>query len=69
MVREAVTRESIEEYAGVIRERYRVASREEKGRLLVEFCAVTGYHRKAAIRLLNHPAPGAARPARQRPVR
>jgi len=57
------------EYVGAIYERYRHAGRVEKGHMLSEFCAVTGYHRKAAIRLLNHPAPGAARPARQRPVR
>jgi hypothetical protein len=69
MVREAVTRESIEEYAGVIRERYRVASREEKGRLLVEFCAVTGYHRKAAIRLLGRKRSGPGKERRGRPVR
>ena len=57
------------EYVAAIYERYRRAGRVEKGHILSELCAVTGYHRKAAIRLLNHPAPGAARPARQRPVR
>ncbi len=57
------------EYVAAIYERYRRAGRVEKGHILSECCAVTGYHRKAAIRLLNHPAPGAARPARQRPVR
>ena len=52
------------EYVAAIYERYRQAGRGEKGRILSEFCAVTGYHR-----LLNHPAPGAARPARQPPLR
>jgi hypothetical protein len=40
----------------------------DKQRILDEFCAVTGYHRKAAIRVLTGPAPGAARPARLRPL-
>lgn len=35
---------------------YRVASREEKTRLLDEFCGRTGYHRKYAIALLSGPA-------------
>ena len=33
--------------------RYRVASRDEKRRILDEFVALTGYHRKHALRLLN----------------
>ena len=40
------------EYAEAMRERYRRGSRAEKGRLLDEFTAVTGYHRKSAVRLL-----------------
>lgn len=44
---------SIREYAAAVRPRYRAASKAEKGRLLDEFCAVTGYHRKAAVRLLG----------------
>lgn len=48
-----MTRGSIEEYAEAIRERYRRASRKEKGRILDEFTQVTGYHRKAAVRLLK----------------
>jgi len=53
------------EYVAAIYERYRQAGRVGKGHILSEFCAVTGYHRKAAIRPLNHPAPGrrAAGPA------
>jgi hypothetical protein len=57
------------EYVAAIYERYRQAGRRDKGHILSEFCAVTGYHRKATIRLLNHPAPGAVRPRRQRPLR
>jgi hypothetical protein len=48
-----VTRPSLREYAAVQRERYLVATRPEKGALLDEVVAVTGLHRKAAIRLLR----------------
>ena len=54
------------EYLKAIHARYRQATREEKGRILDEFCASTGYHRKYALRLLNGPPPGAARPRRRR---
>ncbi|MCP5044217.1 MAG: transposase, partial [bacterium] len=37
----------------VVRERYVGKSRSKKSRILDEFVAVTGYHRKHAIRLLN----------------
>jgi Integrase core domain len=37
--------------------RYRAAPTTEKARILDEFTAVTGYHRKHAIRLLNSDAP------------
>ena len=45
--------DSKREYLAAIRQRYLQASREEKGLILQEFCAVCGYHRKHAIRLLN----------------
>jgi hypothetical protein len=48
-----VTRASLREYAAVQRERYRQATRVEKRQLLDEVVAVTGIHRKAAIRLLR----------------
>lgn len=48
-----LTRESIGEYARAIRPRYAAAGRAERGQILSEFCATTGYHRKAAIRLLK----------------
>ena len=35
--------------------RYQRAGRPHKSRVLEEFCATCGYHRKAALRLLNHP--------------
>jgi hypothetical protein len=58
-----VTRASLREYAAVQRERYRHAPRAEKHRLLDEVVAVSGLHRKAAIRLLRRaprarPTPG-----------
>jgi hypothetical protein len=37
--------------------RYQRAGRPHKTRILEEFCAVCGYHRKAALRLLNRPLP------------
>lgn len=49
----------IAEYAAALRGRYRQASKREKGVLLDGFCAATGYHRKAAVRVLT-----AARPSR-----
>ncbi|MFQ5875036.1 MAG: transposase family protein [Dehalococcoidia bacterium] len=48
-----MTRGSVKEYAEAIRERYQRASRREKVRILDEFTQVTGYHRKAVIRLLG----------------
>src|SRR5882724_5267199 len=54
------------EYVQAIYQRYRQAARADKQRILDEFCAVTGHHRKHAIRVLNGPAPGAARPPRRR---
>jgi hypothetical protein len=40
-----------------VRLRYSRASKAEKGRILDEFVATTGYHRKYAIRLLKHGPP------------
>jgi hypothetical protein len=54
------------EYVQAIAPRYRRARRPEKRQILDEFCQVTGYHRKHAIRLLNRPAPGGAGPPRHR---
>jgi hypothetical protein len=48
-----VTRASLREYAAVQRTRYLQATRAEKRQLLDEVVAVTGIHRKAAIRLLR----------------
>lgn len=56
------------EYLARMRERYEMATRAAKSRLLDEVCEVTGYHRKAVIRLLRRPG-GHRRPGRGRPVR
>lgn len=58
-----MTRGSVLEYIEAVRERYRRARKEQKGKILDEFTQVTGYHRKAAIRLLGH---GPCRPPRKR---
>jgi hypothetical protein len=57
-----VTRASLQEYAAKQRERYQGAPRAEKHRLLDEVVAVTGIHRKAAIRLLRRAPRPRARP-------
>ena len=43
------------ELLATIRDRYRSSSRKEKSRILDEFIAVTGHHRKHGIRLLGKP--------------
>jgi hypothetical protein len=48
-----MTRGSILEYTEAVRWRYLNARKKDKGRILDEFIQVTGYHRKAVIRLLR----------------
>jgi len=48
-----ISRSAKEELIAVLRERYRISSKKEKSRILDEFKALTGSHRKHAIRLLN----------------
>jgi len=51
-----------------IRGRYASAGRPEKAKILDEFVALTGFHRKHAMRLLrgsDEPAKGGARPGRR----
>jgi hypothetical protein len=64
-----MTRPGIEEYVASMRVRYQVAGRRAKGVLLTEVCAVTGFHRKAAIRALRRQpaARGPQRRGRTRP--
>lgn len=48
-----MTRGGIREYTEAVRGWYLGATKKQKGRILDEFTQVTGYHRKAAIRLLH----------------
>ena len=56
------------ELIDAVRARYRISTRSEKQLILREFLAITGYHRKSAIRVLKQvsggegPAPRIARP-------
>lgn len=52
------------EYLTKIHGRYQRAGKEHKSRILDEFCLICGYHRKAALRLLNRPL---LQPPRRRP--
>ena len=55
-----VQRQSKREYMARMQGRYLKATKREKGRLLDEAVAVTGYHRRHALRVLRHgrfPAP------------
>ena len=59
-----MTRGSILEYTEAVRGRYLMADRKGKSRILDEFLQVTGYHRKAALRLLRRD--GSPRPEKRR---
>jgi len=48
-----MTPNSKREYIEIMRARYLKADKKEKGKILDEFIKVTGYHRKAAIRVLT----------------
>ena len=50
------------ELLAVVGERYRGSGRGERSRILDEFVAVTGYHRKHAIRLLTRDSQASAQP-------
>lgn len=53
--------------ASRIRRRYQAATSNQKRKILDEFIAVTGYHPKAAIRVLNTEPPPKGRQSRVRP--
>ncbi len=54
---EKISREGKRELLEVLRQRYQRASKQDKGRILDEFVAVAGCHRKHAIRLLTSIGP------------
>ena len=58
---------SRKDYLRRIHPRYQQASRGDKRRILDEFCANCGYHRKYAIRLLQGPPPESRRVRARRP--
>lgn len=60
---------SVSEYLAAIRPRYQRAPKGEKGKLLDEAVQVTGYHRKALVRLLRGPAAPVPHARRGRPRR
>ena len=45
---------SLEEYTVIFVKRYKRANYNQKKKILDEYCKVTGYHRKHAIRKLNN---------------
>lgn len=60
----AISGDVRQQLVGAIGKRYQGGTRVEKARILDEFVAVTGYHRKHAIRLLGSTA-SSARPVRR----
>jgi len=64
-----VTHHARHEYAEALRARYRAATKQQKGRILDEYCRTTGCHRKAAIRRLSEHSPPGRRRCRGRPRR
>jgi hypothetical protein len=60
--------DSKQEFRDAIQPRYSEASREEKGLILREFCAVCKYHRKYAIRLLNQRKRGPTKRPGRKPL-
>ena len=49
----AITAATRRELTDAVMERYQAASAGERSRILDEFVALTGFHRKHAIRVLN----------------
>lgn len=62
-----MTRRSIAEYAGAVRERYSRATKKAKTEILNEFVATTRMHRKSVIRLLKGRGRSSGKKKRGRP--
>lgn len=56
-------------WLAAIRPRYKVGSRAEKQLVLDQLVATTGYHRKYAIQVLNHPSQRGTSQRRRRPAK
>lgn len=56
------------EYLARIHARYQRAGKEHKSKILDEFCAVCGYHRKSALRLLHRPLQARRRRPGPKPI-
>lgn len=63
-----MSRVSKRELLAELRPRYQKAGQVEKGRILDELVATTGYHRKYAIQVLNHEPRPPGRPRRGKPT-
>ncbi len=49
---------SMDLYLDNVRKKYKNSRRKEKSEIIAEVCAISGFHKKHAIRLLNrHSAP------------
>ena len=57
-----------QELVATVRDRYQQASKKEKGRILDEFTAITGHHRKHGIRLLSGTADNKGKQAEGRRI-
>lgn len=66
-MKERMTRAARAELANSIRRRYQSATNKQKGQILDEFIAATGYHEKSAIRVLNAEPVPRRRQTRVRP--
>ena len=48
-----ISKETRKELISALRQRYKEASKKDKTKILDEFVALSGYHRKHAVRLLS----------------
>ena len=63
-----VSRMAKQELLVTLRERYRSSYKKDESRILDEFIAVTGHHRKHGIRLLALQSRQTGRPSRPRSI-
>ncbi len=62
-MRGGISKMAKQELLATIRDRYRESSRKDKSRVLYEFIAVTGHHRKHGIRLLRQSGDAGEKPS------